>query len=66
MKLDKLTRAIGSIIVAIILMSVPILCVCSLVFNWYVFFKVILGWGVLMEAVALSIVIYLKGESEVK
>jgi hypothetical protein len=65
MDLDKLIRMIGSIVISVVLMSIPILCACSFALNWFVMFKIFFIWGTLTETVVLSIEIYFKAESEV-
>lgn len=65
MNLDNLTKMIGSIVAAVVLMSIPILCVCSFVFDWYGFFTGILIWGVLAETASLSMAIYVKSGGQI-
>lgn len=65
MNLDNLTKMIGSIVASVVLMSIPILCVCSLMFDWHGFLSGILIWGVLAETASLSMVIYVKGGGQI-
>ena len=61
MNLDSVTRMIGSIIISSAIMSIPVLCVLSFVFDWWYLFKLILAWGTAVEVAALAMVIYRKG-----
>lgn len=61
MNLDKLTRMIGSMIISAIIVSIPILCVLSFVYDWDIILRIFLIWGTLFEVAVLTLIIY-RGE----
>ena len=65
--INGITRVIGSIVLAALFLAIPILAVCSIVFNWEPFLCILLVLFVLLEFCCLILVIYneaWKGECE--
>lgn len=57
-----MTRGIGSFVMAIFLIAIPILVTLSFELNWYLFAKYIFTVGTLVEVIVLTIVIYKNAE----
>ena len=62
--MKELVRLIGSLIVAVVLYSVPILHVFSVMYHWGAFIILILSLAVSAELLALSCFIYDKSEGD--
>lgn len=58
--LNNFTGMIGSIVISAVILSIPILCTCSFVFNWDIFFKFVLTMLVIVETTVLSVIIYVE------
>lgn len=56
--INGITRVIGSIVLAASFLAIPILAVCSIVFNWEPFISILLVLFVFIEFCGLIVVIY--------
>lgn len=62
--MNKLTRILGSMLISLLLVFIPMLTLASVVDKWYGFIQLILCNATLMETAAIATFIYERSEDE--